>query len=90
MKLQCRLRREQDARAAADRHVLMQAIAGEHTWRRAHEHHVGGAADVKAPADSKRRLGVGVGEDRAAATVLERQLQPRVTTYDGGNTTIAG
>ena len=78
MDLQRGLRDEDDARAAADVDRLRECITAKDTGSGADENHVRGAAQVEGARDAKRRLCVLVSDDGAAASLLERELEPGV------------
>jgi hypothetical protein len=90
MDLQRGLRGQEHPRARADRHALVQRVAGEHARSGAHEDEVGGAIEIEVTGDAKRRLGVRTGEDRSAAAVLERQIEPGMPADESGNARVSG
>ena len=78
MRLERRLRRQHDARAAADANRLPQRVAGKDAGAGADEDHVGGIVELEGAADAERRLGIRVRQDGAAPARFEDELEARL------------
>jgi hypothetical protein len=88
MDLQRRLRRQHDSSAAADVNRLPQAVAGEYAWAGADEDDVRRAVEIEGATDPERRLGVGMGQNRAVAARFENELETRGAPNRGERTRI--
>ncbi len=89
MNLKRRLGREPDAGAALEPNDLFEGVAGKDARRGRGENHVQAVAFRKAPADSKRRLRVLIGEHCAPAATRKDELEPRKAANIGGLSTVA-
>jgi len=90
VRLERRLRDEYDPRAAGDPNRLAKRVAGKDARPGAAQDHVRRIVEFEGTADTKRRLGVGVREDRAAAAHLEGQLEAGVPADGGRKTDVGG
>ena len=81
---------EDDARAAADVDRLRQRVTAEDAWACADQNHIRRAMQIEGARHAKRWLCILMDDDRAAAPLLECELEPRDPADRRGGPGIAG